>query len=360
MASFYYFYESEGIGTTMNTPVTLRDIAKALNLSASTVSRALTDSYQIGEKTKKRVLEYAKAHHYIPNRLARGLKEGKSRSIGVVVCSIDNGFAAQMLSGIDAFYTSHGYQTIIMQSKESFSQELAGIELLNSGGIDGLLISPSYQTTDFSALKKLQATGLPIVLFDRLSDEIDTHKVSANHFLGAYEATKHLIENRYSRIAHLNVNSSLKMSTERFLGYKNALMEAGIELDENLVKFLDFNHSEELEQQLNLALESLMNLENRPEAIFTATDQMSTKTLMLLKKMNFRVPEDVALIGFCNTDLANAFFTPLSTISQPAFEIGTRAAAQLLELIKGNHSGEFETELLATELQIRLSSSPKN
>ncbi len=338
----------------MNKNITLQDIAKALNISASTVSRALTDSYQIGAKTKEKVLAYAKEHHYVPNRMARGLKEGRSRSIGVIVCNIDNSFVAQTVDGIDKFYTALGYHIIIMQSKESYEQEKSCIDLLYGAGIDGLLISPSYQTTDFSYLKELQSAGLPVVLFDRLSDEIDTHKVASDHFKGAYDATQHLIKNGYKTIAHINSDTKLNMATARFEGYKKALIDANLPIKEELIKFFDTTSLAMLNHNLQKTITELMSLVHKPDAIFTATDLLSTRCLSVLNQMNYAVPNDVALIGFSNTDLADALFPPLSTIMQPAFEIGQLAAEKLLSLIKDNNPDEpFETFLLATELQAR-------
>jgi len=341
----------------MNTNITLRDIAKALNLSISTVSRALTDSYQIGEKTKQQVLAYAKEHNYVPNRMARGLKEGKSRSIGVVVCYLDNNFMAQMLDGIDQYCSEHDYQLIMMQSKELYDQEKANVNLLYAGGIDGLLISPSYQTTDFSYLTNLQEAGLPVVLFDRLSDHIDTHKVAVDNFKGAYEATQHLINNGYRAIAHINWNTKLNVATERFEGYKKALIDAGIPFNKNWVKFCETTNALTLEEELETAIRELMSLNEVPQAIFTATDLLSTKCLAMLHKSGFRIPDDIALIGFSNTDLADVLNPSLSTIRQPSFEIGRLAAQQLLSLISDRRAPEpFETILLPTELQVRASS----
>lgn len=336
--------------------ITLRDIAKVLNLSVSTVSRALTDSYQIGDKTKKLVLEYAKAHNYVPNRMARGLKEGKSRSIGVVVCSIDNSFVSQMLDGIDQFCTANDYQLIIMQSKENCEQEKACVNLLYAGGIDGLLISPTYQTTDFDYLKKLQNDGLPIVLFDRLSENINTHKVAVDNFKGAYNAVVHLIANGFKNIAHINSDSKLNLATDRLEGYKKALNDHQIPYNDDLVKFCD---PVNLADSLTIAIKELVSLSHKPDAIFTATDQISTQSLSVLNQMNYQIPNDIALIGFSNTDLANVLHPALSTVYQPAFEIGNIAAKQLLNLIQNKDDVAFETILLDTELQTRASSNPK-
>lgn len=344
----------------MNHSVTLKDIAKALNLSISTISKALNDSHEIGAATKQKVLDYAKQHRYSPNRMAKGLKEGKSRSIGVVVCSLDNNVIAQMLDGIHKVSTDRSYQTIIMQSKESEKLESACIELLYAGGVDGILISPSYQTTNFSYLISLQQSGTPIVLFDRLIDKIDTHKVGADNFKGAYEATKHLIQNGYRNIAHLNTNTILSIATDRLNGYKQALADNGIEFREELLRSFNYTDIVTLNENLEEAIKYYMNLKNKPDAIFTATDQISTRCLVTLNRLGYRIPEDIALIGFTNTELAEAMNPPLSTVHQPAFEIGQLAAEKLISLIeRKNVEIDFETVLLPIEVKVRTSSKAK-
>lgn len=344
----------------MNKTVTLRDIAQALNLSISTISKALNDSHEIGMETKNKVLDYAKAHHYSPNRMAKGLKEGKSRSIGVVVCSLDNNVIAQMLDGIHKVTTDKSYQIIIMQSKESQEQEQACIELLYAGGVDGILISPACETIDFSYLISLQESGLPVVLFDRLIDQINTHKVGANNFKGAYDATTHLIANGYKNIAHLNTNTILNIATERLNGYKKALADHGISYRPALLRSCDYKDANTLNADLEEALKYYMRMEDKPDAIFTATDQISTRCLVLLNKLGYKIPEDVALIGFTNTELADAFSPSLSTVHQPAFEIGQLAADKLISLIeKKNLHVAYETALLPTHIQVRASSQTK-
>ena len=344
----------------MNKTVTLRDIAKALNLSISTISKALNDSHEIGIDTKNKVLDYAKAHHYSPNRMAKGLKEGKSRSIGVVVCSLDNNVIAQMLDGIHKVTTDKSYQIIIMQSKESQEQEQACIELLYAGGVDGILISPACETIDFSYLISLQESGLPVVLFDRLIDQIDTHKVGANNFKGAYDATQHLIANGYQNIAHLNTNTILNIATERLNGYKKALSDHGIPYRRELLRSCDYTDANTLNADLEEALKYFMSMDNKPDAIFTATDQISTRCLVLLNKLGYKIPDDVALIGFTNTELADAFSPSLSTVHQPAFEIGQLAADKLISLIeKKNLYEAYETVLLPTHILVRASSQIK-
>ena len=345
----------------MNNSVTLKDIAKALNLSISTISKALNDSYEISIDTKQMVMEYAKAQNYSPNRMAKGLKEGKSRSIGVVVCSLDNNFVAQMLDGIDKVSGEHSYQIIIMQSKESKDQEKACMELLYAGGVDGILISPACETVDFSYLKSLQDSGLPVVLFDRLSDQLNTHKVGVDNFRGGYDATLHLIRNGYKSIAHLSTNTILNIAADRLNGYKQALKDHAIDYRPELIRSCDFSNPKKLIADLEEAIVYFMTLERRPDALFASTDQITTRCLSILNRLGYRVPEDVALIGFTNTDLAEALSPALSTVHQPAFEIGQLAASKLISLIeKKPHDPVFETILLETSIQVRASTKIKN
>src|SRR5450432_1836746 len=195
--------------------VTIKDIAKALGLSTSTVSRALRDSYEISPETKKLVLEYAEKINYHPNPIALSLKERRSRSIGVIVCEIANSFFSQTINGIESIAYNNGYNVIITQSRESFEREVLNLQNLTSRSIDGLIISVSTETTDFSYLKELHQKGFPIVFFDRIVDEIDTHKVIADNYKGAYEATVHLINGGYRRIATVSNPELLSITRER-------------------------------------------------------------------------------------------------------------------------------------------------
>lgn len=336
----------------MSSSITLKDIAKALNLSVSTISRALNDSYQIGEETKQLVLDYANAHHYVPNRMARSLKEGKTRTIGVVICSIDNYFFAQMLDGIDQVCKEKGYQLIIMQSKDLYEQEKACVHYLYASGTDGLMISPSYQTSDFSHLSALQDNGFPIVLFDRISKSVEAHQIASNNFKGAYEATQHLISQGYHRIAHINTTASITMPTARFEGYKQALEDNQIPYREQWVKFCETVN----EQDVETALTELMAQKEKPQAIFAATDSISTHMLRYFNKHGYKIPEDIALIGFNNTELADMLNPSLSTVQQPSQQIGSVAAKTLIDLVEGRDLGEPTTILLDTTLHPRKSS----
>src|SRR5580700_6606242 len=181
--------------------ITIKDIARALNLSVSTVSKALRGSHEISEETKATIRAYASQHHYKPNPIAQSLKRGRSKSIGVIVCNIDNNFFSQAINGIESVARSKDYHVIITQSQESYEREVANSEHLSSRSVDGLIISLSAETKHIQHLVKLHEKGLPIVFFDRISDEISTHKVIANNFKGAFEATRHLLQQGFRRIA---------------------------------------------------------------------------------------------------------------------------------------------------------------
>lgn len=335
--------------------ITIKDIAKALNLSVSTVSKALRGSYEISEETKKTVSEYAEKYNYQPNPIAQSLKKGKSKSIGVVVCNIDNIFFSQLINGIESVAHEKNYNVIITQSKESVEQEMLNVDHLASRSIDGLLISLSAETKEAGHLKKLHEKGLPIVLIDRITDEINTHKVIANNFKGAYEGTRHLIQQGFRHIAHLTSANNLSITAERLEGYKKALTEAGIPIDERYIKFCV--HGGMILEEVQHALTGLLSLKNKPDAILCASDRLSTSTLSLLRKMKIGVPDQIALVGFTNTVSADIFNPPLTSIVQPTMEMGQAATEMLIQIIESKRRPErFEKRVFDTELQIRDSS----
>lgn len=338
--------------------ITIRDIARELHLSVSTVSKALRDSYEISEKTKKLVLEYAQKNNYRPNPMAQSLKKGHSKSIGIVVSSIDNQFFSQVINGMESEAYSQGYNVIITQSHESWDLEVQNVSHLTHRAIDGLLISLSTETNDIEHLKKLHSQGLPIVFFDRVSNEIETHKVIVDNFKGAYEATMHLINSGYKHIAHITSSAITSVTSERLSGYKKALEDSGIEVDERYIKYC--THGGQAMSEIQQALQDLLDLEVKPDAILTAWDRITTSTLSLLHKLNIKIPQEMALLGFTNTLLADVLNPSLSAVQQPAFEIGRKATEMLLSIINSKRPvTEFETIILPTELFIRNSTSKR-
>ncbi|HEX7847992.1 MAG TPA: LacI family DNA-binding transcriptional regulator [Chitinophagaceae bacterium] len=338
--------------------VTIKDIAKALGLSTSTVSRALRDSYEISPETKKLVLEYAEKINYHPNPIALSLKERRSRTIGVLVAEIANSFFSQMINGIDSIAYSKGYNVIIAQSRESFDREMMNLQYLTSRSIDGLIISVSTETKDFSYLKELHERGMPIVFFDRIVDEIDTHKVIVDSFKGAYDATTHLIQTGHRRIAAVANMAFLSITKERLGGYKAALADNGIPVNEALIKYC--HHGGMILAEVEEAVNELLQNPQRPDAILATSDKLTTGCLRVLKAKNINVPAEMGLVGFSNTDLTELLDPPLTVIKQPAFEMGEIATSLLLDLIESKRPvTEFEIKKLDAELIVRGSSTTK-
>ncbi len=333
---------------------TIKDIAKALNLSTSTVSRALRGSYEINPETKRIVLECAEKLNYRPNPIALSLKENRSRAIGVVVPEIDNPFFSQAINGIEAIAYNRGYHVVIFQSHESYEREVVNIQHLASRRVDGVLISLSGQTTNITHLRDLQDKGMPIVFFDRFSDEIDTHKVIADNYQGAFDGTEHLIARGKKRIAHLAASSFLSITTERVNGYRAALQKYDLPFDENLVKYCGFSI-----QDMEVVIDSLLQESNPPDAIFTVSDRLAMACLSTLQKRNIRIPDDMALMGFTNLKVAGLLAPAFTSVVQPALEMGQRAAELLLDLVekKSKTPIAYQTIKLPTELIIRASTA---
>jgi len=339
--------------------VTIKDIAKALGLSTSTVSRALRDSYEISPETKKLVIEYAEKINYHPNPIALSLKERRSRSIGVIVCEIANSFFSQAINGIESIAYNNGYNVIISQSLESFDREMLNLQYLTSRSVDGLIISVSTETKDFGYFKELNQKGLPIVFFDRIVGEVETHKVAADNFKGAYDATVHLINNGYRCIATVSNPEVLSISRERLAGYKAALADHGMEVNDSMIKFCQ--HGGMIFSEVENVMNDLFNSKQRPDAILASADKLTTGCFRILKTKGLSVPDDVGLIGFSNTDLTELLDPPLSVIKQPAFEMGESATTFLLQLIESKRPvKDFETRVLPTELLIRGSTRKNN
>jgi LacI family transcriptional regulator len=338
--------------STMFEPVTIKDIAKALGLSTSTVSRALRDTHEISASTKKIVLEYAKEIGYQPNPIALSLKERRSKSIGVVVSEVANSYFSQSINGIESIAYDRGYHVIISQTHESYDREVINVQHLASRSVDGLLVSLSSQTKNIDHLINLQQRGLPMVFFDRITDEIDTHKVISNNEKGAYDATAHLIKSGYKKIAHLTSSDTLSISIERLTGYEAALKANNIPLNKAYIKHCP--HGGMLYSEVEKAVKELMTLPEKPDAIFVAGDKLSTGCLSVFKNLKISVPKDIAIAGFSNSDVLDLFNPSLTSVRQPAFEIGKQATEMLLQLIEAKYPVEvFEKKVLETELYIR-------
>ncbi len=325
-------------------PVTIKDIAKALNLSTSTVSRALRGGYEISEETKKIVLEYAESINFKRNPIALSLKERKSYSIGIIVCEVANVFFSQAIDGIESIAYNKGYHTIISQSHDQYEREVINIEHLANRSVDGIIISLAAETKNYEHIEKLHKQGLPIVFFDRILESMETHKVTSNNVKGAFDATEYLIKKGCKRIAHLANSEQLSITTQRKIGYEDALAKYNIPLNEEYIRYCDHGGSQQ--DEVEQAIVSLLNLPEKPDAIFVASDRLSIGCLSAIKKHG---AENILVAGFSNSDVVSLFSPSLSCVRQPAFEMGRIATEMLISLIEAKYPvEEFETRILDT------------
>jgi len=335
---------------------TIKDIAKALGLSTSTVSRALNGSYEIGAETKKLVVEYAEKVNYRPNPIALSLKDQKSHSIGVVVSEVANNYFSQAISGIDSVAYNSGYHVIITQTHESAAREAANVQHLLSRHVDGLLVSLSSETVDVTPYQYLHEKGFPIVFFDRIAQNINTHKVILNNFKGAFDATELLINTGFTKIAHITNSVNLLITQERLNGYKAALEKHHIPFVPGFVKYCD--HGGMITDELQTALNELFDTPYRPEALLTTNDRLTTGCIPMLKQLGIKIPDDIALVGFTNSNQAELFDPALTVIRQPAFLTGQLATEMLIKTIESKRPiHEYITQTVEADLICRASSA---
>lgn len=335
----------------MNTmkPVTIKDLAKRLKLSSSTVSRALCSHSDINSKTKERVLEAAKKYNYRPNQAAKSLQNKSSYQIGVIVPEIRNPFFSTVISGIEEITYEAGYSILVCQSVESYARELINIKTLVANNVAGILVCPSLETVDPAHINEIQKKGLPIVLFDRTINGLEASSVIVDDFAGAYQAVSYLIQNGYKKIAHLTGSDTMYVSKKRKEGYLAALRDSDLEAHPEHIIVCGIYEEDGVQ-----GTEKLLALPNKPDAIFAFNDPVALGVLQSLRDNNIKIPEEIGIIGFTNNSEA-AIVTPrLTTINQPAVEIGQTAAKLLLKsLTKGQDKQLCETIVLETELVVR-------
>ncbi|MDH5604871.1 MAG: LacI family transcriptional regulator, partial [Cyclobacteriaceae bacterium] len=306
----------------MADPITIVDLAKELNISASTVSRALRDHPGIKDETKRSVRKLAEKLGYQPNTLALSLLYKKTNNIGIIVPEITSYFFSSIICGIQDMLDPLGLHAIISQSNESPEAEKKGLETLLSSRVDGLLISTAFNTRDFSHFEKPCQNNIPLVVFDRDNEKILADKVLVDDYDGACQAVEHLIHQGCKRIAHISGPPNLSITQHRKDGYIDTLNNHGIAIDDKLIiQSSLFKMEDGIEPA-----KYLLDLEDRPDGIFAINDGIAIGALSVLRERNVKVPQDMAIIGFDNDPFSSFSFPTLSTIDQPTYEIGMLAA----------------------------------
>ena len=331
--------------------ITIKDIAKKLNTSVSTVSRAFNDKSDINVKTKELVLKTAKEMGYRQNRMAKNLVQKRSFNIGIVVPEFVNSFFPEVIMGAQEILFEKGYQVLITQSNECYTTELKNVQSLENSMVDGLLISLSSETDNIDYYQDLVKSGFPIIFFNRTYKEINASKVLFNDYKWAMFATEHLIRQGYRNIYHFQGIKTLTLSRERRRGFMDAHRKHKLIVEPHQVITSGFF----MEDGENIAKKLIEN-NTIPDAIFAANDQLAIGAMNIFKKNGYKVPKDVAFIGFSESKMGSIVEPPLSSVKQPTFEIGKKAAQLLLDHIESGKNYIPQTIVLDGQLNIRASS----
>ncbi|WP_395808367.1 LacI family DNA-binding transcriptional regulator [Daejeonella sp.] len=331
---------------------TIYDIARDLNISKSTVSRALTNHPEVKAETRKAVLELAEKLDYQRNMLSINLISRKSNLIGIIVPEFETSFFPQVVIGAQELASKYGYNVIVCQSNEKFETEVANTKVMLASQVDGILVSISKETRSYEHLKIFQKKGIPMVLFNRVCDELIVPKVVINDYEAAFGAVEHLIQTGKRRIAHLAGPDSLITSRKRLKGYLDALKKHKIPIDESLIIPYDFTL-----EKVKIYIRHLMELQYPPDGLFIANDPAAIEAIRTIKNMGIQIPQQIGIVGFSNDYGSNLIEPGLTTVDQPKRLIGSTAMQLLLDLIdKEVSQWKAVTKTLDSKLIVRNSS----
>lgn len=334
----------------------LNDIATKLGVSKTLVSFVLNGKakeYRISEDICQRVMDVAKELNYTPNRIAQGLRTGNTKTIGLIIADIANPFFGKLGREIEQEAARHGYNVIFCSSDENPEKSAQQIAMLQQSQVDGFIISPPINSED--QIRTLAKGRIPFVLIDRFFPEIDCNYIVVDNYSAAYTATNHLLALGRKRIANITLNLDLANMKDRTDGYKQALRDASIEVDENLVKVLPFSHeNKDVARAINQLLGKKNNL--KADAILFSTSKIGIMAIECISSLGLKIPEDIAVVSFDNTDAYKICVSPVTVIGQPLNEIGKTAMHILLNEIK--HPGSIiktQKITLKTEFIVRKS-----
>ncbi|MEX6688372.1 LacI family DNA-binding transcriptional regulator [Danxiaibacter flavus] len=329
-------------------PVNLKYLAKELGLATSTVSRALRNSHEISDETKQRVMAMAKKLNYEPNPYASSLRKQKSKTIGVIIPEIANNFFILVINGIEAIAREKNYHVLIYLTHEDYEREKYIVQHLQNGRVDGILMSVSSETVNVDHLMDLQDKGLPIVFFDRVCESIPTAKVTTDDYNCGYLATEHLIKQGCKNVAYFSF-SRQSINSKRMAGYEDALKKYGIPLKPHLIVSGTTNDTENYK-----LIKKLLSSKQRPDGIFSAVEKMAVSTYNVCADIGLNIPNDIKIVSFSNLEVAPLLHPSLTTITQPAFDIGKEAVSILFKsLEKKNYTLPDETFILKSALVVR-------
>lgn len=332
----------------MKPKLTLKQIAKELDVSISTVSKALKDSSEIGEDTKEKIKAFAKLYNYKPNNIALSLKNRKTKTIGIIIPEIVHHFFTTVISGVEKVANELGYNVLVCLSDNSFDKEVLNMEMLANGSTDGFIMSLAKETMQKGDYHHLQETinqGMPLVLFDRVVDNIACDKVIIDDVNGAKKAVNHLIDIGCKKIALITTVDYVSVGKLRTHGYQQALYEAGLPIDESMI--LKIEEMEDSEREIDNFLK-----EKNVDGVFAVNEHFAISAIKTLQENNRKIPEDVSVIGFTDGELSKRFIPSLTTVSQHGERMGEEAARILIDKLERSVSEEdtYKTIIVETGL----------
>lgn len=337
----------------MEKQITIKDIAKSLHLSPSTVSRALRDAPDVNPETRIAVKELAEQYGYRPNKLALSFLNNQTNTIGVIIPNLDF-VLSRMVKGIDEVALEAGYTVMVCQSDESFGREIVNTNRLLNSLVDGFIVSVSSETNVYEHIKKIQNKNIPLVMFDRIVESLKVPHVMLDNVDGGLQATQHLIQQGYRKIAILAGPENLNISNKRMEGYIRALKANKIKFDKNLVTYCDFNQEYAYE-----ATKDLLKMKNRPDAIFTISDRMAIGAMLAIKEKKLTMPYDIGLVGFNNEPVTSLVTPSISSVEMYAFDIGKATAKLFIEALHSNQDLSEKEIIIKPKLFVRESSFRK-
>jgi len=327
----------------MSGEVNIKRLAQELNISIATVSKALNDSYEISLKTKNRVWDLAKQLNYTPNPAASNLRSNKTKTIAVIIPFVANNFFSRAIKGIEEIARKYGHHVLIYQTHEDIEMEMSFTNSLLNGRVDGILTSVSSSEYNLDYYKNL-VKKVPLVFFDRVYKDLDAYNVATDDYEISYDATVHLIECGCEKIAYLYGLENLPAGKARFSGFEDALRDNGLIVDDQLV----IKYVEDEEQNLKQISDLLS--QHQPDALFSSIEEFVIPAYTACKALRFQIPEDIKIISFSNQATAHLLNPSLTTITQPAFEIGREAAVCLFKILNKKDHGDDQDIILKSTL----------
>ena len=332
-------------------PLTMKDIARELGISVSTVSRALKDSSRISAERRVMIQQFAREHNFTPNMLAESLRHSKVQPIkliGVIIPEFTHFYFSSVLAGIEEEASARGYRIMVAQSGENYEREVRICQSFYENKVCGIIVSQAKDTQKYDHFERLMEAGVPLVFYDRICTGVNASRVVVDDYMGAFNAVSHLIETGCKRIAFYGSAPTLEISKNRFNGYKDALLKHGLKYDESMTRICDNRADAEA------ITPELLQGDNVPDGFFAVNDDTAIGILYTAKRMGFRVPHDISICGFTNGQRAVACDPMLTTVEQRGMKVGEEAADILIDQVEGLlPRDKAERRVVRTRLVVR-------